>query len=337
MPEPQHNPGICLYGAEALRELLGALTAEIEGVRAAVDIEYIHRMRVASRRLRAALAIFAPCLPKKRATGWTREIRRITRALGAARDTDVQLDFLVDFLSNEAASREKAGLRRILLRLQQQRTRLQRDVLKALEELERGKAIPEMQAELQRIITLGQQHAVDAAAPAVQHWAAIAVAARLDEFLAYESAVTHPERLEELHAMRIAAKRLRYTMQLFSPLFPEVVKSALSAARKIQDTLGDFHDCDVWVTFITAFQQEERTRTIKYYGHTRTFYLLQPGFSTLRDNRLAMRDQRYREFADYWRRITEKELWTTLRAELAGFLIAEVVAPTEDQAEGLTE
>ena len=47
--------GLCWYGLQKLPSLLDAFTREITGVKEAQDIEYIHRMRVASRRLRAAL------------------------------------------------------------------------------------------------------------------------------------------------------------------------------------------------------------------------------------------------------------------------------------------
>ena len=74
--------------------LLDAFTCEITGVKEAQDIEYIHRMRVASRRLRAALPLFSSCFPDKQYTKWMKEITKITRALGDARDADVQIAFL---------------------------------------------------------------------------------------------------------------------------------------------------------------------------------------------------------------------------------------------------
>src|SRR5690606_28341920 len=88
---PGVSPGLCLFAAEQLLPRLEAFTREIEGVRAGEDTDYLHRMRVASRRLRAALPLFSPCFPPKRCDRWMRETRRDTRALGAARDADVQV------------------------------------------------------------------------------------------------------------------------------------------------------------------------------------------------------------------------------------------------------
>ncbi|MDP3565474.1 MAG: CHAD domain-containing protein, partial [Methanoregula sp.] len=94
-PEPVR--AACYFGNARLLPLLEAFAKETEGVRAAEDIEYIHRMRVASRRLRAALPLFATCFPVKNYNRWSEEIRNITRALGEARDTDVQIAYLTKY------------------------------------------------------------------------------------------------------------------------------------------------------------------------------------------------------------------------------------------------
>ena len=87
-------PGLRMFAARQAPPRLEALTKEIDGVRAGEDIEYLHRMRVASRRLRAALPVFASCFPAKKYARWLTDIRRITRVLGDARDADVQVGAL---------------------------------------------------------------------------------------------------------------------------------------------------------------------------------------------------------------------------------------------------
>ncbi len=57
---------VCVFGAEIILRHLTALEQEIEGVRLAEDIECIHRMRVATRRLRNALSLFADCFSQKK-------------------------------------------------------------------------------------------------------------------------------------------------------------------------------------------------------------------------------------------------------------------------------
>ena len=124
-----------LFGLAALQERLPALANEIDGVRAAVDVEYVHRMRVASRRLRNALALFGDDLPRKHYSAWRGEMRRVTRALGAARDIDVQITLVQEFLKQDTDEAQRVGIERLLLRLRQQRSRLQGKVIRALDRL----------------------------------------------------------------------------------------------------------------------------------------------------------------------------------------------------------
>jgi CHAD domain-containing protein len=67
------------------------------------DIERLHDMRVATRRLRAALEIFSACFPKKAHRAILKEVKRLADALGARRDRDVTLAALAEFREALAA------------------------------------------------------------------------------------------------------------------------------------------------------------------------------------------------------------------------------------------
>jgi CHAD domain-containing protein len=73
------------------------LFAHIDGVLDTSAIEHVHDTRVASRRLRAVLEVYAPCFPRKRHRAALREVKRLADALGARRDPDVQLEALEHF------------------------------------------------------------------------------------------------------------------------------------------------------------------------------------------------------------------------------------------------
>jgi CHAD domain-containing protein len=64
----------------------------------ASDIERVHDMRVATRRLRAAMEIFAPCFPRKRLRATLREVKALADALGERRDRDVAIAELESFM-----------------------------------------------------------------------------------------------------------------------------------------------------------------------------------------------------------------------------------------------
>lgn len=63
------------------------------------DIERVHAMRVATRRLRAVLEVFAPCFPKKRRKAVMSEVKELTDCLGERRDRDVQIMKLREFVA----------------------------------------------------------------------------------------------------------------------------------------------------------------------------------------------------------------------------------------------
>ena len=86
------------------------LVEHSEGVLDLGDIERLHDMRVATRRLRAALEVFQPCFPKKRYKAAHREVKALADALGERRDRDVTLEELDRFAAGLGAA-DRPGVR----------------------------------------------------------------------------------------------------------------------------------------------------------------------------------------------------------------------------------
>jgi CHAD domain-containing protein len=86
-----------LAGARIVRVRTQELIEHGEGVLDTSDIERVHDMRVASRRLRAVLEIFAPCFPKAEFKSALRDVKKLADALGERRDPDVHLDAMNAF------------------------------------------------------------------------------------------------------------------------------------------------------------------------------------------------------------------------------------------------
>lgn len=80
-----------------------------EGVLELSDVERVHDMRVATRRLRAALEVFEPCFPEKRHRKALKKVKSLADALGERRDTDVEIALLKG-LFDEAAEADRAAL-----------------------------------------------------------------------------------------------------------------------------------------------------------------------------------------------------------------------------------
>jgi CHAD domain-containing protein len=84
-------------GARIVRVRAQELFDHAEGVLDTRDIERVHAMRVASRRLRAVLEIFAPCFPSSEFKGVLRDVKQLADALGERRDPDVHIEALRAF------------------------------------------------------------------------------------------------------------------------------------------------------------------------------------------------------------------------------------------------
>lgn len=75
--------------------------------------------------------------------------------------------------------------------------------------------------------------------------AVLIIQTRLAEFYAWEDYIYQPDRSEELHNLRIAAKRLRYTLETFSDALPAAATALIEELTLLQDELGQIHDSDV--------------------------------------------------------------------------------------------
>ena len=71
------------------------------------------------------------------------------------------------------------------------------------------------------------------------------IAVRVNEMFSFSSAIGDPTRDDDLHAMRIAAKRLRYSLEMFRPALGPHGPSLLDAVKEIQERIGAIHDADV--------------------------------------------------------------------------------------------
>ena len=76
---------------------------------------------------------------------------------------------------------------------------------------------------------------------------------RLDELCGFMPRAADPEEVVALHDMRIAAKRLRYVLEVTGPCFGPYAEKATKMVKELQDLLGEIHDCDVQVPETEAF------------------------------------------------------------------------------------
>ena len=121
--------------------------------------------------------------------------------------------------------------------------------------------------------------------------AAQIVRTRLEELRSLAEAALDPDAARAQHDVRIAAKRLRYVLEIVEPCFGEEARTARRAARDLQGALGELHDCDVMLPRAAGIPSLE---------------------ALLRSRRELL----FRRFADLWRAEAEKGTWRALEAAL---------------------
>jgi CHAD domain-containing protein len=117
------------------------------------------------------------------------------------------------------------------------------------------------------------------------------VSARLDELRGFADLALAPEASEAQHSMRIAAKRLRYVLEIFAPCLCEEAESVSSAAKRLQSVLGDLHDCDLMLAKVEQLGSVE---------------------AVLR----RRRERLFHDFVELWQAEASQGTWAKLEASL---------------------
>jgi len=311
-------PSYHTFGKQALASRFNVLLKEIENVKTKNDADAIHDVRVASRRFHAAALLFKDCMNAAVLAECERRVRRIRKSAGEVRDGDVQRIFVEQLLMRTTSKRYQLGLERLILRLSQRREKKQQDIFSALDAFEKcgitqkmkrflisAPAARSFNRQLSRL-TLRQR-------------AAREIIVHLSSLLTFEQFVHQPTASVELHEMRIAAKRLRYVMEIFAPIYKGKLKPFIRITKDIQDALGEMHDCDVWLATLPLFLERERKRTAKFLGDTATFHRIEKGIMYLSDYARRQRTTHYRSFVRIWNKAEREEIWKKLSETVIQF------------------
>jgi CHAD domain-containing protein len=146
---------------------------------------------------------------------------------------------------------------------------------------------------------------------------------RFAELIRLSSCVEDSSLVSQLHNMRIAAKRLRYTMEIYQPCFSgewaKEFKEVYAIVKSVQEQLGDIHDCDVRAPAITKFLNDHSARRPE----------ISIGLKMLANKEKSRRDELFEKFATYWRALEIKNFQAKF------YLIAISLSPISAQIESL--
>jgi CHAD domain-containing protein len=261
------------------------------------DLEYVHQLRVGTRRAGAALRVFADCLPRKHLRSARRSLRLIRRAAADARDWDV---FLLGIASARPLSAASGLPARDFLTgyAMGERSASQNRLVEAANS--GGPTFMVESAELPELVHAPRGES----APATFGDLA---ASHLGQLLAAFTAAAeaNPTKPAELHQLRILGKRVRYALEIFVECFPPIFKEkAYAAVEEVQGLLGDVQDASVGLNRLAGLRTRLKANTPD------TWPRLQKGFEGLMHS-LRSKIPAGRKGFQKWR-VKWSELVTTL-------------------------
>ena len=242
--------------AEAGRKLFARQLSRMKrhepGSRSGVDIESVHQMRVAIRRMRSLFRLIGSSYRPKAVARHSRGLRRAARALGEIRDLDVLIEDLVEF-QGSAGQPFSEPLDEIIARLDGRRQKY-RERLNALFD---SKSYARFLRRFQRMCRKPGRGAKPIPSPVaphqVRHVLPLLLHERLARVRAYDSALPAAKD-ETLHALRVECKQLRYALEFFLPLLGKSAQAFLAEVRALQDLLGRINDIAVFAESLNQLQ-----------------------------------------------------------------------------------
>lgn len=308
-PEPMETMGIVPADdlAEAGRKVMRYHFAEMlrheAGTRQGVDIEALHDMRVATRRMRAAFEVFSEAFDPGALKLHLKGLRATGRALGQVRDLDVFMEEAQRFMATLPEG-QSSGLDPLLYEWKNLREKTRDEMLAYLD----SQNYLDFKKKFNLFVNTPGAGAkpmlADLPAPQkVNEIAPVFIYERLANVRAFESIIGIAS-VQELHALRIEFKKLRYTVEYFREVLGEEAKLVINELKGLQDHLGELNDAQVASQLLQDFLdrwhvEQKKKGNIEY----QEVELVQV-YLAYRQNQ---REQLIGSFPEAWRKFTASE------------------------------
>ncbi|MEO8285884.1 MAG: CHAD domain-containing protein [Chloroflexota bacterium] len=331
------------------RKIIGAyfddMLSNEEGTAEGDNVEAVHDMRVATRRMRSALQVLEPYLHSKHPTEVRRGLSAVADSLGRVRDLDVLIIHADEFRS-QLPEEQQADLDDIIDDWSSERKKARKQLVRLLDSKDYGRFKKRMNAFLEEK-EKAQKGGADVEPYQVRHIAPSAILTRYEAVRAYETVMGEKRKskderqrikageqpsaaeqngdadltptaiaptVDQLHALRISGKYLRYTLECFRETLPHEAKGLIKDVVKMQDQLGELHDADVAVTLTKGYIEEQEKKRKK----KDPAYVVPAGLAAYLEEREAAIRRIHADFFSTWSRLQSPE-W---RARLAAVIMA---------------
>lgn len=253
------------------RQQMTEMILNESGVRDGKEIEYVHAMRVSTRRARAAYVLLGEYFVTKQVKDHVRFFKRTAKQLGAVRDMDVALQKLTRY--RKRLPREVHNdLNPLLNHWRKQRRTAMKRLRKWLDDDGYAQALIALDAFCRTPGAGTRRRKLDAnVAPPldqVRHVLPSRILTRFEAVRRYETIFAQQQRppLATLHALRIDCKYLRYVLEFSQDLLGEEGATLIDQLKRLQDVLGDLNDADVAHTMLHDLPAPIRSETITAYA-----------------------------------------------------------------------
>ncbi|MBU0688487.1 MAG: CHAD domain-containing protein [Gammaproteobacteria bacterium] len=226
--------------SSALKALIASCLSHIQsnvgGALLKLDDEYLHQVRVGLRRLRVVLSVTKRVYPGTELDDLYRQVSELCIALGRSRDWDV---FVTQTLAPICARLpEHEGLRALLGTCERMRNKQHAGMESSL-------ASQDFQRLLLRFGAWMHADSADSSQPSIEKFVRKILEKRSKQVLATGNTLSI-ENTKQFHALRIACKKLRYSLEMFGSLLPQnKYKAYLNKLTVLQDILGTMNDIAV--------------------------------------------------------------------------------------------
>jgi CHAD domain-containing protein len=317
-----------------IRTLSAQLDDLSDGQLGGDDVACVHRSRVASRRLRVALSMLDDMCGLKQIKTWKKRLQRAASELGEARDRDVQIETLTAVLAGPIDKSAVLGVSLILSEIYAQRLWVQRRVISEVRHFQKSGVLAEIPKVLKRasvVKTSGKKPVALTSALHFQKQIAKRIEKQYAGLEANSDALQQPRDYIRHHAMRISAKRLRYSLEIVKGMFRLDLEAPIAEAKKAQSLLGEVHDCDVWLERLNEWTDHDSLREKHGAGDTSLADIaksrvgrenawpaarLEVGVSHLRRQFTEKRDKAFTSFIELWNRWQADRFWQLLLENL---------------------
>lgn len=281
-----------------LRAQVNAMCRHREAALNWKDPEGVHDMRVLSRRLRSSINDFRPYLRKGSLPRL--KLRTIAGRLGEVRDIDVALIALQQ-LRSKTKGAAADGIKLLAVELRARRRTARAMLTNTLQEhaIEgfRKEFLAKLRAML--IVVPSEPQTETYASPLAVSFRSLGndiISARLKDFVSASSCLYMPYQIKKLHELRILAKRLRYSLELFALGWGKEMETMAKEVAQMQTSLGELHDCDVWIQDLGS----RLKRTARKASTEQPELQMRAGATWLLKHFAAARAEHYRAAVSRW-------------------------------------